>query len=187
MTTPSVGRMRLLMIAFAATASIGLAYTTLARQGATPAPAAPQAPAEGQLPRGDMGSMLVKGLKETPGCLGVESGKLDSGKHVIFGFFKDKQAAMAWYHHPMHQRMQDLVMPDRDKTRTPMADVPDGVPVIAVASLMPSDKPVVNGSKIPFSQISIELYTPLTGGLNIGGGFSPDDFRALPTITKRAN
>jgi hypothetical protein len=169
----------------AATAAAAIAVTAAARQGAAPAPdAKPAAPAARPNPA-DLGPKMIQMLKATPGCMGVESGKLDSGKLVIFAFFKDKKAAMEWYHHPMHQQLQNMAAPDRDKNRTPMASVPDGVPVVAVASLTPSEKPVVDGGKLPFSQIAIELYTPLTGGLNIGGGFAPDDFRALPKITSQ--
>ncbi|MDT4898958.1 MAG: hypothetical protein QOH25_4035 [Acidobacteriota bacterium] len=36
---------------------------------------------------------LVAGLKATPGCLGVETARTDSGKSVIFAWFEDKKAA----------------------------------------------------------------------------------------------
>jgi hypothetical protein len=70
--------------------------------------------------------------------------------------------------------------------REPMADVPDGVPVMAVATLVPPP-PAKDGEK-PASlmgSISIELYTPLTSGLSIGGAeFAPEAFRGLPKITE---
>ena len=147
------------------------------------APAAPAAPQPGQPPRANLGVILTNAMKSVPGCHGAEAAQLQSGKLMIMGFFKDKQAAMVWYNHPMHQRMQDAAAPNRDKTRAPMADVPDGVPLMIVASMTPAEKPP-EGSTFPFSQIAIEVYTPLTSGLNFGGGFAPEEFRALPRITQ---
>jgi hypothetical protein len=58
--------------------------------------------------------------------------------------------------------------------RTPMADVPDdGSPVLAIASLTPSAEPPSATNPFPVSQISIELYKPLPGGLAAGGRFAP--------------
>ena len=39
----------------------------------------------------------MKGLRETPGCLGVEAARTQTGKNVIFAWFENKAAAMAWY------------------------------------------------------------------------------------------
>lgn len=129
-------------------------------------------------PAGDMGAILIQGLRETPGCLGVESGGMTSGKQVIFAFFKDKEAALAWYHSPTHQRFRQM-MPPADPDHVPMKHVPEGVPVMALASISFTGEPAIKDSPIPFSQIAIELFAPLTGGLSIGGGFSPDEFRKL--------
>ncbi len=126
---------------------------------------------------GQMGGDLIKALKATPGCLGVDSGRMTSGKFVIFAFFENKKSAMEWYYSPTHQKFMDMIAPVRNKKRVPMKGVPDDVPVMAVASISFSGKPALENSKIPFSQIAIELYTPLTGGLNVGGSFAPDKFR----------
>lgn len=161
------------------------AAVALAQYGSTnsiPAANAPeQTPAPAAADNGpppDMGAILMKGLKETPGCLGVEAAGTSSGKQVIFAFFQDKAAAMAWYDSPVHTKFRRM-MPLPANDREPMENVPDGVPVMAVASISFKGEPAMKDSPIPFSQIAIELYTPLTGGININGGFSPDEFRAL--------
>jgi hypothetical protein len=104
--------------------------------------------------------------------------RLSNGQDVIFAFFENKQAALNWYYSPMHKGVMKLLGENADSKEPPMKDVPDGVPVMAIASITFGGKPAIEGSPIPFSQISIELYTPLSGGLNFGGGFSPDEFRA---------
>jgi hypothetical protein len=126
-----------------------------------------------------MGEDLIKALKATPGCLGVDRGQMSSGKFVIFAFFENKKAAARWYYSPAHQRFMDMIAPDRNRKHVPMKEVPEDVPVMALASISFVGKPALENSKIPFSQIAIELFTPLTGGIHIGGGFSPDAFREL--------
>lgn len=114
----------------------------------------------------EMVMKLMAGLKATPGCLGTDLAMCQSGKRVIFAWFKDKAAAMAWYNAKEHQGAVDAVAPDRDKTRTPMADVPDEGPILAVAAVSPGS-----------GALAIELYAPLKGGLRMpGGGFAPSAF-----------
>lgn len=160
-----------------------------ASAGAQPqSPAAPSAPerrAEVDAPRAapagapnQMGQILVEGLKSTPGCLGVESGAMSSGKQVICAFFENKQAAMNWYNHPVHQRMRSM-MPVSNPDHVPMKHVPDGVPLMVVASISFDGQPAIKDSPIPFSQIGIEIFAPVTGGLNVNGGFAPESFRKL--------
>jgi hypothetical protein len=126
-----------------------------------------------------MGSQLIEGLKKTPGCLGVETAMTGTGKQVIFAFFEDKKAASNWYYSPVHQQLMDLMEPDRDKNLKPMRKIPDGVPVMALASISFKGKPAIKDSPIPFSQIAIEMYTPLSGGINVGGSFAPEAFLKL--------
>src|SRR5438445_5233879 len=78
---------------------------------------------------------LVGGLKATPGCLGVETARTSSGKQVIFAWFEDKKAALAWYHSDTHRAvMQQFAppsSPDQPKRTPPLADVPDdGMPIL---------------------------------------------------------
>lgn len=44
----------------------------------------------------------------------------------------------------------------------------------ANASITFADKGKVKETSLPISQIAIELYTPVTGGLHFGGRFAPD-------------
>jgi len=46
---------------------------------------------------------LAAALKESPGCLGVEVARTASGKSVIFAWFEDKKAALAWYNSDTHR------------------------------------------------------------------------------------
>jgi hypothetical protein len=114
---------------------------------------------------------LVAGLKATPGCLGVETARTSSGKQVIFAWFENKKAALAWYYSDMHRSVSKGFFPNAPE-RMPMADIPDdGQPLMVIASLTPA--PAGGETKQPFSQIAIELYRPLPGGLALGGHFAP--------------
>jgi quinol monooxygenase YgiN len=127
---------------------------------------------------------LVAAVKSTPGCLGVETAKTDSGKTVIFAWFEDKKAALKWYYSETHQKLIKQFFPGgrpgADRDRKPLADVPDdGGPIMVVASVTPADKPTKENPR-PFKQIAIEIYQPLGGGLAIGGRFAPKEMK-LPT------
>ena len=61
---------------------------------------------------------------------------------------------------------------------TPLKDVPDDVgPVMAIASITMVEKPQIEGTSLPISQISIELYKPVTGGIFYGGRFAPESLK----------
>ena len=120
---------------------------------------------------------LPKAIAATPGCLGIETAMTQSGKMVIFAWFENKKAALAWYYSDTHQalvKMGSAGAPPRP--RGPMADVPDdGRPIMAIASVVlakPQDGVPQTGLPA-VSQISIELYAPLPGGLAAGGRFAP--------------
>jgi hypothetical protein len=131
------------------------------------APPTPQGPPAG-LPD------LVGMLKATPGVLGVDAAQTMSGKQVIFAWFENKKAALNWYYSEGHQNLMKTFASGGVSGRTPMADVPDdGSPILAVASITLSQQPQVSGVQLPVSQIAIELYTPLPGGLAAGGRFAP--------------
>ena len=118
---------------------------------------------------------LVGMLKATPGCLGVDAARTVSGKQVIFAWFENKKAVLNWYYSEGHQRLVKTLASGGNPGRTPLADIPDDSgPILAIASLTLSDKPQVNGVQLPVSQIAIELYAPLPGGLAAGGRFAPD-------------
>ena len=126
---------------------------------------------------------LVSGLKATPGCLGVETARTSSGKQVIFAWFENKTAVLNWYYSDMHQTTMRMF--GNPPARTPMPDVPDdGTPIMAIASLTMA--PPGGEGSMPFSQLAIELYRPLPGGIALGGRFAPSGvtipgLRAVPT------
>ena len=123
---------------------------------------------------------LVAALKESPGCLGVETARTASGKSVIFAWFEDKKAALAWYHSDTHRQVMRRFLPDAKRGGKPLAGVPDDSgPILAIASVTPNDKPTKEDPS-PFKQIAIELYRPLGGGLAIGGRFAPERMKVPP-------
>lgn len=116
---------------------------------------------------------LVAALKAVPGCLGVETARTASGKQVIFAWFENKKALLDWYYSPVHQQVMTQFFPGAP-ARTPMPDVADdGRPILAIASLTMAERPVSGITSLPVSQIAIELYQPLPGGIALGGRFSP--------------
>ena len=119
---------------------------------------------------------LVGALKATPGVLGVETARTQSGKQVIFAWFENKKAALTWYYSDTHRSLQKAFAPG-SPARTPMADVPDdGSPIMAIASLTLAGTPSAE-NPFPVSQIAIELYKPLPGGLAAGGRFAPSTMK----------
>lgn len=121
-------------------------------------------------------AQLVAGLKSVDGCLGVDMGQFQSGKNTIVAWFRDAQAARAWYNHPTHRSMIKMVGADPE-AKKPLEHVKDGVPVMVIASITFSDGPKIEGIPMPISQIAIELYTPLPGGASINGRLSPEEFK----------
>jgi hypothetical protein len=120
-----------------------------------------------------VGPDLVGALKAVPGCLGVETARTATGKQVIFAWFENKKALLDWYYSPVHQQLMAQFFPGATP-RTPMPDVVDnGQPILAIASLTMADKPVSGVTSLPISQIAIELYQPLPGGIALGGRFAP--------------
>jgi hypothetical protein len=115
---------------------------------------------------------LVGALQSSPGCVGVETARTSSGKQVIFAWFENKKAVMTWYHSDAH--IASLRMVGAGPSMHPMADVPDdGQPILAIASLTFAAPPQGGGSPMTISQIAIELYRPLPGGIAAGGRFAP--------------
>jgi hypothetical protein len=127
-------------------------------------------------PQGPPGGFpdLIGMLKATPGVLGVDAAQTMSGKQVIFAWFENKKAALNWYYSEGHQTLMKTFASGSNAGRKPMADVPDdGNPILAIASITLSKEPQVSGVQLPVSQIAIELYAPLPGGLAAGGRFAP--------------
>jgi len=134
---------------------------------------------EGGPPKdGFSGEFLIAGLKATQGCLGVETAATTSGKRVIFAWFEDKKAALRWYHGDVHQTAMAMLTDQAEEDRgPPLAHVDDDQgPILCIASLTPRKDGAegVPGVHLPVSQIAIELYAPLPGGVAVGGRFAPD-------------
>ena len=127
---------------------------------------------QAQLPFPD----LVGPLKATSGCLGVETARTASGKMVIFAWFEDKKAVMRWYTSELHQQLVKMGGPP-DPNHVPLAGIADDSgPILAIASLTLSNQPP-KGFPLPVSQIAIELYQPLPGGVFVGGRFAPNSVK----------
>jgi quinol monooxygenase YgiN len=145
-------------------ASVVLVTGSVAR-GADPQ--AQEAPKQAKFPD------LVGALKASPGCLGVEVARTESGKQVIFSWFEDKKAVETFYYSDTHQKVMKEFFPDADGSHKPLANVPDGTgPIMLIASVTWNDKPTKENPS-PFKQIAIEVYQPLKGGVSIGGSFGP--------------
>jgi hypothetical protein len=122
-------------------------------------------------------SELVAAIKATPGCLGVETAHTGSGKEVLFAWFEDKKAALAWYYSDTHTELMKRFFAGLKRPGKPLADVPDDSgPIMAIASVTFSEPPTKE-KPLPFKQIAIEMYQPLGGGLAIGGKFSPANMK----------
>ncbi len=119
---------------------------------------------------------LLGPLKATRGCLGVEAARTMSGQSVIFAWFEDKEAVLRWYYSEAHQSAQDLFFPDSNKGgHKPLEGIPDDIgPIMVVVSITPANRSNFEATNLPVSQIAIELYTPIAGGLYLGGRFAPE-------------
>jgi hypothetical protein len=162
---------------------LGAALLLFAGLGA--ASAAAQPPATKSDAKSQQGGLpdLVGALKQSPGCLGVETARTSSGKQVIFAWFQDKQAALKWYNSEAHRASMRRFPLGVELSGKPLGDVPDdGGPIMAIASLTMNPK-ATKDDPHPFKQISIELYRPLGGGLSIGGRFAPEAMK-VPTSRK---
>ena len=121
----------------------------------------------------DFGNHLVNTVKSVEGCLGAEAGQMAGGKLIVMAWFKDKAAVLRWHQHPMHQRFLAL---SSAPSSEPLAKVPADVPVMVIASITMSKESKIPNSPIPIASISIELYTPLSGGAYINERLSPEAF-----------
>lgn len=116
---------------------------------------------------------LVGALQATPGCLGVDTARTTSGKQVIFAWFEDKKAALRWYHSEPHTNVMRLT--GIPASAEPMSGVPDdGQPILVIASVTLAPPASDGASASPaMTQVAVELYSPLPGGIAVGGRFAP--------------
>jgi hypothetical protein len=120
------------------------------------------------------GPDLVGALKAIPGVLGVETARTTTGKQVIFAWFENKQAVLNWYNSELHRTLMNGFSGAR-RPDGPLAGVKsESGPVLAIASLTMEATAAPGGDRQPaISQIAIELYAPLPGGISVGGRFAP--------------
>ena len=140
----------------------------------TPAIVAAQAPAT---PAGFPD--LVGALKATPGVLGVDAAQTMSGKQVIFAWFENKQAVMNWYTSDAHRKLMNSFSSGGRRPDGPLAGIKDDSgPILCIASLTIDRAAMQSGDlKAATTQIAIELYAPLPGGLAAGGRFAPSSVK----------
>ncbi len=101
-----------------------------------------------------------------------------SGKNVIFAWFENKNAAVTWYDSQVHRGVMKKYFPESGVGR-PMSDIPDDSgPILTIASITFAKEPEVAGTTLPISQIAIEHYAPLNGGIAYGGRFTPAGVKA---------
>src|SRR5262249_6488824 len=113
-----------------------------------------------------------------PGVLGVDTGVTTSGKQVIFAWFENKAALVSWYKSDAHQRAMKVAFPNRTFDREPLPDTPDNSgQILAIVSLKLNPSPPPAGAVMPIGTIGIELYTPVPGGVAVGGRFAPSGVR----------
>lgn len=120
---------------------------------------------------------LVGALKATDGCLGVELARTQSGKNVIFAWFQDKKAMLTWYYSESHQEVMDRIFVHDGETDShkPLEGISDDFgPIMAIVSVTMADESKFAETRLPISQIAIELYAPISGGLFLGGRFAPE-------------
>ena len=150
-------------------ATAGFGVITFA--GAAPKQDAP--PQQGGMPD------LPAGILATPGCLGVETGRMASGKQTIFAWFDNKKSVKKWYYSRMHQGVMESLAPGLNPDSEPLHYVSDDEgPILVIATLTMADRPHFKSMpNLPISQISIELYKPLPGGVHVGGRLAPESVK----------
>jgi hypothetical protein len=153
--------------------AVGTLVAVLALGGLLRSSWAEDKPGDKSAPAGGLVN-LPAALKASPGCVGVEVARTMNGKNVIFAWFENKKAALKWFWSNTHQKLMRQGFPNV-QADDPMPDVPDNAgPILAIASITPAAKPLSKDIGMPFSQIAIELYQPLPGGVSLGGRFTPE-------------
>jgi hypothetical protein len=134
-----------------------------------PAVLSAQAPGPAGLPD------LAGALKATPGVLGIDAGQMMTGKQVIFAWFENKQAVLNWYNSDVHRKLMNGFSSGGRRPDGPLAGIKDDSgPILCIASITIDREAMQRGDlKGGTSQIAIELYAPLPGGLAAGGRFAP--------------
>lgn len=125
----------------------------------------------------DLGKQLVDGLKNTPGCLGVDNCQWQqSGRFTICAWFENKAAVVRWYDSPTHAFTMRALGDDPAKHK-PLEHITDpNTPIMVMATMTLGGQPIAPGA-FPASQFSVEIYAPLPGGAAISGRLAPEGFK----------
>jgi hypothetical protein len=130
------------------------------------------------------GEQLAKAVLASPGALGIETGRTTKGRLVIFAWFENKKALVDWYKSDFHMRGVKWAFPNQTFDREPLPDMPENSgQILALVTLKFADKSASDAaapgaaSRPPIESIGIELYTPLPGGVAVGGRFAPKSVR----------
>jgi hypothetical protein len=130
------------------------------------------------------GEQLSKAVLASPGALGIETGRTTKGKFVIFAWFENKKALVDWYKSDFHTRAVKWTFPNQRFDREPLPDTPENSgQILALVTLKFADTSAPGAaapsamSRPPIESIGIELYTPLPGGVAVGGRFAPKSVR----------
>src|SRR5262249_1550523 len=123
-------------------------------------------------------SDLLEAARAHPGCLGIDTGQTTSGKQVIFAWFENKAALVSWYKSDAHQKAMKVAFPKQTFNREPLPDTPDNSgQILAIVSLKMSENSAPKDAGLPVATIGIELYTPVPGGVAVGGRFAPKSIK----------
>lgn len=129
---------------------------------------------------------IASDIAKTPGCQGVRNLETTDGMKIYFVWFENKKSALAWYESGFHQSALALVKESfpGQAIHKPLRHVKqkDG-PILVVAALTHKDRAKAKPGEFPFTQLSMEMYKPLPGGMSFGGRFAPADV-SIPKITE---
>jgi hypothetical protein len=179
------GRNYLVAAALAAAAGCGGLVSSFAQEPKSAGSGYGEQPGQEANP-GDpgYGEQLVKAVLASPGVLGIELGQTTKGRRVIFAWFENKRALVDWYQSDFHERGVKWAFPNLKSVREPLPDLPeDSGQILALVSLKFADKSTTGAavsrvaSRPAIESIGIELYTPLPGGVAVGGRFAPKSVR----------
>jgi hypothetical protein len=116
---------------------------------------------------------LLGALKSTTGCLGAEIARTPSGQVAFFAWFANKEGLVNWYQSDAHKQGMKKYF-GLEGSATPLQDTPDkGAPILVIASFTVADRAHFNETSLPLSQLAIEFYQPIPGGIDAGGRFAP--------------
>lgn len=131
---------------------------------------------------------VASDIAKSPGCQGVRKLETSDGVKIYFSWFKNKEAALTWYNHRFHLSAMALVAQSfpGQTIHKPLRHVKDtDAPILVVTTMKHKDRAKTKPGEFPFVQLSMELYTPLPGGMTLGGRFAPTAVEIPKTMVYR--